>query len=47
MLFQRRDEDVVIRMKKPLQEIRDLLCGKQNEIRRSLSPCPQPTNSIQ
>lgn len=46
MLFQRRDDNVPVFLLKPLREIREILVGKQTEIRRSLSPNPQPTGVL-
>lgn len=46
MLFQRRDDHVPVFLCKPLREIREILVGKQTEIRRSLSPNPQPTGVL-
>lgn len=46
MLFQRRDDHVPVYLVKPLREIREILVGKQTEIRRSLSPNPQPTGQL-
>lgn len=46
MLFQRRDDHVPVFLLKPLREIREILVGKQTEIRRSLSPNPQPTGML-
>lgn len=46
MLFQRRDDNVPVFLVKPLREIREILVGKQTEIRRSLSPNPQPTGML-
>uniref|UniRef100_A0A182MIF5 Costars domain-containing protein n=1 Tax=Anopheles culicifacies TaxID=139723 RepID=A0A182MIF5_9DIPT len=45
-LFQRRDDHVPVYLTKPVAQIRDILVGKQTEIRRSLSPNPQPTNML-
>lgn len=45
-LFQRRDDHVPVYLTKPIAQIRDILVGKQTEIRRSLSPNPQPTNML-
>uniref|UniRef100_A0A182IQA8 Uncharacterized protein n=2 Tax=Anopheles atroparvus TaxID=41427 RepID=A0A182IQA8_ANOAO len=45
-LFQRRDDHVPVYLTKPITQIRDILVGKQTEIRRSLSPNPQPTNML-
>jgi len=47
MLFQRRDDNVPVFLLKPVPEIREILVGKQTEIRRSLSPNPQPTGVLQ
>lgn len=46
VLFQRRDDNVPILLTKPIREIRDIMVGKQTEIRRSLSPNPQPTGQL-
>lgn len=46
VLFQRRDDHVPVYLMKPLAQIRDILMGKQSEIRRSLSPNPQPTGVL-
>lgn len=46
MLFQRRDDNVPVYLLKPLKQIREILVGKQTEIRRSLSPNPQPTGQL-
>lgn len=46
VLFQRRDDDVPVFLLKPLKQIREILVGKQTEIRRSLSPNPQPTGLL-
>lgn len=46
MLFQRRDDDVPVFLLKPIKAIREILVGKQTEIRRSLSPNPQPTGVL-
>ncbi|XP_050100931.1 actin-binding Rho-activating protein isoform X1 [Anopheles aquasalis] len=45
-LFQRRDDHVPVYLTKPVSQIREILVGKQTEIRRSLSPNPQPTNML-
>ncbi|KFB45320.1 hypothetical protein ZHAS_00013267 [Anopheles sinensis] len=45
-LFNRRDDHVPVYLTKPIAQIRDILVGKQTEIRRSLSPNPQPTNML-
>lgn len=46
VLFQRRDDNVPILLTKPIREIREIMVGKQTEIRRSLSPNPIPTNML-
>lgn len=46
MLFQRRDDDVPIFMMKTVDEIKELLKEKIEEVRRSASPNPQPTNML-
>lgn len=46
VLFQRRDDNVPILLLKPIREIREIMVGKQTEIRRSLSPNPIPTNML-
>ncbi|XP_055644724.1 actin-binding Rho-activating protein-like isoform X2 [Toxorhynchites rutilus septentrionalis] len=46
ILFQRRDDHVPIFLLKPIVKIREILVGKQTEIRRSLSPNPQPTGVL-
>lgn len=46
MLFQRRDDDVPIFMLKTTDEIKALLNEKIEEVRRSASPNPQPTNML-
>lgn len=46
MLFQRRDDHVPVFLLKPISLIREILVGKQTEIRRSLSPNPQPTGML-
>lgn len=40
ILFQRRDDDVPIMMLKSIKEIRAYLTGKEEEVRRSVSPNP-------
>jgi Costars len=47
ILFQRRDDDVPIFLTKPIKEIRCILTGKQDEIRRSLSPNPTATTLLE
>lgn len=46
ILFQRRDDDVPIFMVKPLSEIRAIVNGKIDEVRRSASPNPQATSLL-
>lgn len=46
ILFQRRDDDVLIFLLKPLKEIKSILDAKIEEVRRSVSPNPQPTNLL-
>lgn len=46
MLFQRRDDDVPIFMLKTPDEIKEVLNEKIEEVRRSSSPNPQPTNIL-
>lgn len=46
MLFQRRDDNVPIFMLKTTEEIKQILDGKIDEVRRSASPNPQPTNIL-
>lgn len=46
MLFQRRDDDVPIFMLKTVDEIKQFLNGKIEEVRRSASPNPQATTLL-
>lgn len=46
MLFQRRDDNVPIFMLKTTEEIKQILDEKIDEVRRSASPNPQPTNIL-
>lgn len=46
MLFQRRDDDVPIFMLQTTDEIKKLLDEKIDDVRRSASPNPQPTNML-
>lgn len=46
MLFQRRDDDVPIFLLKPIQEIRQELESKIEEIKRAGSPAPQATSLV-
>lgn len=41
ILFQRRDDDVPIMMLMDMKGIREYLQGKEEEVRRSVSPNPQ------
>lgn len=46
VLFQRRDDDVPVCMCKPIKEIKTILDGKVDEVRRSVSPNPHPTTML-
>ncbi|KAG4077615.1 hypothetical protein HA402_008875, partial [Bradysia odoriphaga] len=46
VLFQRRDDDVPVCMCKPIKEIKAILDGKVDEVRRSVSPNPHPTTML-
>ena len=46
MLFQRRDDNVPIFMLKTVDEIKQFLNGKIEEVRRSQSPNPQATSLL-
>lgn len=46
ILFQRRDDDVPIFMCKTLDEIKKILNGKIEEVRRSVSPNPRATSLL-
>lgn len=46
VLFQRRDDDEPIFLLKPIREIREILKHKTEEVRRSASPNPMPTNQM-
>lgn len=46
ILYQRRDDDVPIFMLKPLKEVKEILDAKIEDVRRSVSPNPQPTTLI-
>lgn len=46
VLFQRRDDDVPVCMLKPIKEIKEILDAKVDEVRRSVSPNPNPTTML-
>lgn len=46
VLFQRRDDDVPVIMLKPLSEVKEILDAKIEDVRRSVSPNPQPTSLL-
>lgn len=46
VLFQRRDDDVPVFLLKSIKDIREEINEKLNEMRRSVSPNPQPTTML-